>query len=332
MGIDEQNYFFYFILFILVNIVLFLVYRIYEGKAKEQLIQDRLDSVVPIANGNRETENGLFSSKGKSDTLLERKINAILSKRSTTDEPLQLILYRCGIKTDVTKILALITAMLVFVSLILLYGLKFTLFQSIPLSLGIVFFGTYSIFNRMTERRKIKFFESLPQAVDIILRGIRAGGSIEKTFGVVAREVPSPLKEEFEGIIRELEFGVPYDRVLATSARRVDLSDYYFLVTSLIIQRQSGGSLSDVLENILYVLHRSLEMKTKVRVVSAEGRLSGIVLAALPLLIAGFMARFNPEHLQFFYEDPLGNKLLYIIFGLFFLGYVTIKRMVNIKL
>lgn len=330
---SENSYFLYFLIFLFANIVLFLFYRFYEAKAREQAVQDRLDTLITSSKSGtaNNATKGLFEKKTKSESLLDRKLNAILSKRSSTDQPLQLFLYRCGISMSATKIFLILMISYIIVFLLFNYILKLDVYKSFLISIGGISFGFYTLLSRLEAKRKKLFLYSLSQAVDIILRGIRSGSSIEKTFAIVARESSSPLKEEFEEILKEIEFGVAYDRVLVTSANKVDINEYYFLVTALIIQRQSGGSLSDVLENIIYVLDRTSEMKTKVRIVSAEGRLSGIVLAALPLLVGLFMYKFNPEHLMFFYYDPLGNKLAFSILFLFFCGYLSIRKIITIK-
>lgn len=331
---SETTYLVYFLIFIIANITLFLIYRLYESKINNQVLLDRLDTVASQTQSSaREGGKGkLFGSKTKSEGLLERKINFILSKRSTTDQPLQLFLYRCGIKTPPSTILLIFLGCWIFLLLLLTFVVKYEIITSLLISLFVSFFIFYSYLNYLGNKYKQAIINSLPQAVDIVLRGIRSGSSIEKTFEVVARESPSPLKEEFEGILQEIEFGVSYDRVLVTSANRVDLSEYYFFVTALIIQRQSGGSLSDVLENILYVLHKTSEMRTKIKGISAEGKLSGIVLAFLPVILALVLWQFHPDHISFFYYDPLGNKFFYTILGFFFLAYLSIKRIINIKI
>ncbi len=329
----ETEYFFYFIIFIVANIMLFIFYRFYESNLKNQALLDRLDSVFSLNHSSERdgAKRKLFGPKNKAEGLLERKINAILSKRTTTDQPLQLFLYRCGIKTPASNILLILIGSWFLINLFVSLVLSYELIHSIIISLVATIFLFYNYLNRLGNKYKQAIITNLPQAVEIVLRGIRSGSSIEKTFEVVARESPSPLKEEFEGILKEIEFGVPYDRVLVTSANRVDLNEYYFFVTALIIQRQSGGSLSDVLENILYVLYKTSEMRTKIKVISSEGRLSGIVLGLLPVCLALFLWKVHPDHLTFFYYDPMGNKMLYFILGFFFLAYLSIKKIVNIK-
>lgn len=328
-----NDYLFYFLVFVAANILLVLFYRYFEASAREQAIQDRLDAASPfLKKGNAGLAKGLFSSKSKSENLLERKINSIMTKRSDTDQPLQLFLYRSGINIDLTKIIIFIFIAWLLFLLFLYYFIKFDASRSVLFSFLGIGLGFSTLMTSRQNKRKRAFLDQLPQAVDIVLRGIRSGSSIEKTFTVVARESPAPLKDEFEKILNELAFGMPYDRVLINSANRINLSEFYFFVTALIIQRQSGGSLSDVLDNIIYVLGRSSEMQMKVKVLSAEGRMSGMVLGGLPVVIALFMYKFNPDHLQFFYSDPLGNKLFYFILILFFLGYVFIKRMLNIRI
>lgn len=328
-----NDYLIYFFIFIAANIILFLFYRYFEASEREQAVQNRLDAASSyINNSNTGTQKGLFTQKSKSESLLERKINSILSKRSDEEQPLQIMLYRCGISTDVSKIIFILFLFWLLFLLFLMYLVKLDPVKSVIFSFVGVSFIVFNVFSSMQNKRQRIFREHLPQTVDIVLRGIRSGSSIEKTFVVVARETPSPLKEEFEQIINELEFGLPYDRVLMNSADRVNLSEYYFFVTALIIQRQSGGSLSDVLDNIIYVLGRSTEMQAKVKVLSAEGRMSGLVLAGLPIFVGLFMYKFNPDHLQFYYVDPLGQKLFYAIIFLFFLGYISIKKMLQIRI
>jgi tight adherence protein B len=203
--------------------------------------------------------------------------------------------------------------------------------SAVFLSIFLTLFFSVFFMRILTNKRQAKFVTVLPMALDIISRAIRAGHSLERTLPMLAREVPDPVGKEFKKISEQLELGVSFEDTFREASLRVDLGDFYFFTSALIIQRQAGGSLSEIIENIVYVLHRRHEIRLKAKALTAEGRITGLILGALPVLFWVVIVFMRPEYLDYFLKDPFGKKLLYTAIGLLFAQYLTVRWMVNLK-
>ena len=149
---------------------------------------------------------------------------------------------------------------------------------------------------------------------------------------VVIKEVDVPLKHEFAQIIQQIEFGVTFDDALHQAADRIDLSDFYFFSTSLIIQRKAGGSLSEILDNIITSLNRANEIRSKIKVLSAEAKVTAYILGGLPVVLWIIMMQLNPSYLDFFQHEASGRKLLMFAIFLIACAGATIRYLIRIKI
>lgn len=310
-------------------VIFYMGYSLVEDKKESQKIKKRIESIGGFAGGTT-TINSKSVIRVTKESLLEKKLNAILSANKTGENLLQLKLYRCGIKLELKKI-GLYLAILWFaffsiLNIITHLGFMYSTLAAAGAMVSVVYFAL----SFLEKRRRKKTLVQLSTAVEIILRGIKSGSSVEKTFQIVARELGSPLEEEFNQITRELEFGVSFEKVMHRVAARINIPEFYFFTTALVIQRKSGGSLVDVLENIITTLNKIQEIRLKIKIYSSEAKTSGYVLACLPAVIWVVLMQIKPEHIEFFYTDPLGEKILYIAIGLFIGAFVMIKRLINL--
>jgi tight adherence protein B len=181
-------------------------------------------------------------------------------------------------------------------------------------------------------RKRLKTFASqLPDALELVARALRAGHSLAAGMHVVAEEMPSPIAEEFGRVYEEQNLGIPVEDSLRGICDRVPNLDLRFFVTSVIIQRQTGGDLAEILDKIGYVIRERYRILGQVKALTAEGRLSGIVLIALPFLLFFVMLHIKPDYVQALWVDPLGIKMS--VFGLIsqLVGAIVIKKIVDIK-
>mgnify|MGYP001035926396 CR=1 FL=1 len=263
------------------------------------------------------------------ETRLEKRLNNFLRKDRHGYGWVRLKLLRSGITHSLEKLITffIITSIIVGGSTFFLIHLS--IFKSIMWGVALTAVLFHILLKRYEEKRKKMISEHLAPAIEIILRGVRAGSQIDKTFRIVAREVPPPLKEEFEQMNSEIDFGADFDKVLHASAIRVNVPDYYFFITSLIIQRRTGGSLGDVLENIITTLNKSHELRLKIKVFSSEAKTSGYVLSGLPVIAILVLLKIKPEQIEFFLHDPLGQTLFMTAGCLIILAIVTIRQMIK---
>lgn len=183
----------------------------------------------------------------------------------------------------------------------------------------------------LKKKRIAKFQEQLPDALDLIARALKAGHAFSGGLKMVAEEFGDPVGTEFQKTLDEINFGVGVDLAMKNLAHRVDCPDLQFFVVSVIIQRESGGNLAEILEKIASLVRERFKLYGKVRSLSAEGKLSAIVLLSLPPFIAFYMFMVSPDYIGLLFKDPIGIALLVSAVCLMFAGVVVMKRMINIR-
>jgi tight adherence protein B len=180
-------------------------------------------------------------------------------------------------------------------------------------------------------RRSKAFARQLPEAMDLISRALRAGHSLGSGFHLVQQEMPAPLGPEFGRVYEEQNLGVSMDEALDNLAGRIQNLDLRFFATAVILQRTTGGDLAEILDKIGHLIRERFKIWGQIQALTGEGRLSGIVLLALPPVLALVMYRLNPDYLQMLFEDPMGQKMLSGAIFLQVVGALVIKKIVSIK-
>jgi tight adherence protein B len=181
------------------------------------------------------------------------------------------------------------------------------------------------------KRRAKKFNAQLPDALDLLSSSVRAGQSLNAAIQNVADEMPEPISDEFKILSDELTFGVSFDAALRHLAIRVDTSDVRFLTTALTIQKETGGNLSEVLDGLEKTVRERFRILGQVKTLTAQGKLSGLIVGVLPLALCAFLYFANPDYMRPLFEDKMGHWLLGTAVGLQLMGILLIRRIVNIK-
>jgi tight adherence protein B len=180
-------------------------------------------------------------------------------------------------------------------------------------------------------RRQRKFEEQFPEALDLISRALRAGHAFATGLGMVADELPEPVGAEFRLIHDQQNYGRPLADALRDFGARVPLLDARFFVTAVLTQRESGGNLAEVLDNLAGLIRERFKVKRHVRAVSAHGRITGWVLAFLAPTLAVILFLIAPEHMKLLIEDPLGVYMITGAMALQTIGVIAIRRIINIE-
>jgi tight adherence protein B len=181
------------------------------------------------------------------------------------------------------------------------------------------------------ERRVRKFEEQFPEAIELIARALRAGHAMTTGLALVAEELPEPVGGEFRLVYDRQNFGMSMPDALRLFAERVPLLDARFFVTAVLTQRESGGNLAEILDNLGDVIRQRFRVKRQIRVVTAHARLSGWVLVLIPVVIALAMVVVAPDHIMMLINDPLGVQMTMAAFGLWVLGYLAIRRLTDVE-
>ena len=186
------------------------------------------------------------------------------------------------------------------------------------------------LWNKRRTRLK-KFAQQLPDALELVARALRAGHSLAAGMHVVAEEMPSPIADEFGRVYEEQNLGIPIEESMKAMCDRVPNLDLRFFVTSVAIQRQTGGDLAEILDKIGYVVRERYRILGQVKALTGEGRLSGVVLIALPFALFAFMLHLKPEYVEALWTKELGIKMSVFAIIAQILGAIVIKKIVDIK-
>ena len=184
---------------------------------------------------------------------------------------------------------------------------------------------------RQRSVRVAKFEEQFPDALDLMSRAVRAGHAFPSTLGMVADEMPSPVGPEFKKTFDQQNFGLPLREALDGLAGRVPLLDIKFFVTAVAIQRESGGNLSEILENLGRVVRERFKIRRQVRVHTAHGRFTGYVLMALPAALAAALSYINPEQMQMLFREQMGQMMLAAAVVMQVVGFIWIRQVIKIE-
>jgi tight adherence protein B len=176
-----------------------------------------------------------------------------------------------------------------------------------------------------------KFEEQFPEALDVLSRAVRAGHAFQGALGMAAEELGSPVGPELKKAFEQQNFGLPLRDALDQLAARVPILDVKFFVTAVLIQRDSGGNLAEILDNLSSVVRERFKVLRQVRVHTAHGRFTGYVLLALPAFLAIALSMVNPEHMAPLFREPLGHTMLGSVIVMQVIGYVWIRKVIRIE-
>jgi tight adherence protein B len=182
------------------------------------------------------------------------------------------------------------------------------------------------------KRQRIAMFErQLPEALELVSRALRAGHAFSVGLKLVGEEAADPIGMEFRRVFEEVAMGVALPQALQNMTNRVDCVDLRFFVTSVLVQRETGGNLAEIIDSLATLIRKRFELHLRVRALSAEGRMSAIVLFGLPLIVGILLFKMNPEYMGLLFTDPMGQNLATVGSLLMVIGAVVMKRMVAIK-
>lgn len=248
-------------------------------------------------HADEHTKKALFIKKETS--LLDRLIpnpEELRTRLQKTGKDITLRKYAMA-----TIFIAIITA--IIANLIL--GLSLVPASAVGIFAGLFFPHTY--INMVTNSRLKKFTAQFPEAIDLIVRGLRAGLPITESIYAVSREMPNPIATEFGTITDEIKLGKTMDEALWATAKRLDTPDFKFFVISLSVQQETGGNLTETLTNLSEILRGRTRLKLKIKAMISEGKASAYIIGSLPFLMCGLLSVMNYEYMSVMFTDPKGQ-------------------------
>ncbi len=240
------------------------------------------------------------------------------------------LLLQSGLSWSVAQFIG-VTGALLLAALLLLAAWSMPLPGALLL-LSCAVSGPFLLVLRARAARLKKIEAQLPEAADFLARALRAGHSFSNVLQMVGDELNEPISGEFKMAHEEINYGVPMNEALQNLAARIPLTDLRYLVIAVLVQRESGGNLAEVLVSIARIIRARLKLLGQVRVLSAEGRMSAWVLGLMPVVMIGVMALVNPQYIRLLWTDPSGIKLLWYAAGMVALGVVWMRNVIRIKI
>jgi tight adherence protein B len=255
--------------------------------------------------------------------------DAVLARMGRITDPMQRTISQAGLQVTVgTVLLASVFAGLLTYVLVM----WFLRLPMVAVISGLIAtYLPYGFVRMKRTRRMYKFEEQFPEAIDLLARALRAGHALTTGLSMVGEEMAEPVGPEFRLLFDQQNFGMPLPQALREFASRIPIIDARFFVTAVLTQREAGGNLSEVLDNLANIIRDRFRVKRQVRVISAHGRITGWVLSALPTCLALFFAASSPEVYRKFYADPFGIQMIVVALGLQLVGVLIIRRIVQIE-
>jgi len=256
------------------------------------------------------------------------KLNTALAQMSRISAPLQRDITQAGLNVTVSTLLLSSGCLALATYLVTGY---FTPIAVIAIAAGALAATVPFLYvKRMKARRLKQFEEQFPEAIDLIGRALRAGHAFTTGLAMVAEEIPKPVGEEFKLLYDRQNFGMPLPDAMKAFAARLPLIDARFFVTAVLTQRETGGNLGEVLDNLASVIRDRFRVKRQVRVLTAHGRITGWILAGLPPSLAAAMFVVSPSHMRMLVDDPLGVQMIVGALVLQVIGTLIIRKLVDI--
>jgi tight adherence protein B len=261
-----------------------------------------------------------LSSIGAFDKLLRRS--------DTRTQSLAALIQQSGVKVTVGTVIAA-SALLALVTFYFTARLTGWAILGLPAAATVAMIP-FSALKYLRTRRMLKFEEQFPETLDLIARALRAGHAFTTGLEMAASEMPAPVSEEFRVLYEQQNYGMPMPDALKRFAERVPVLDARFFVTAVLIQRESGGNLAEVLGNLSGVIRERFRVKRQMRVASAHGRITGWVLVALPPVLGTLIMAVNEEARELMFGERLGIQMMIGAAVLQGIGTLIIRKIVNI--
>jgi tight adherence protein B len=296
-----------------------------QRNARARLIKDRLANVQKAPEREPDEELALLRDEQLSqipalDTLL---------RRSARVSAIQDALTQAGMKFRAGNFLMLCLLCGALAGLAAVLYTKNPAIAWAALVIGGVL--PYSVVSYRRQKRFEKFEELFPEAIDTLARAVRAGHAFTTALEMISNEVTEPLSGEFRKLYEEQKFGMPVRDALMNLTERVPLVDVKFFVTAVMLQRETGGNLAEILDNLSYVIRERFKIQRQVRVHTAQGRLTMALLMAMPPTVVAILLVFSPDFVKPLFYDPIGHALLVVSIALQTVGYFVIRKIIKIQ-
>ncbi len=313
------------IVFVAVTLAAFAVISLFDERTERaRTMRDRLSNV-----DKRDDQPQPEAELLRDETLSQIPAFDDFLRRSGRISELQKVLSQGHVDSRAGNFLMLCAISAVALGLVAILFGRSWIFGWVGLLLG--FFIPYAWAAHMRTKRFAKFEEKFPEAIDTLARAVRAGHAFTTALEMIANEISEPVASEFRQLYEEQKFGLPVRDALINLTERIPLVDVKFFVTAVMLQRETGGNLAEILDNLSYVIRERFKILRQVRVHTAQGRLTMVLLMALPPTLVMIMLTVNRGFIEPLFTDPLGHALIVGGITLQTIGYFVIRRIIRIQ-
>jgi tight adherence protein B len=314
------------LVFLVVAVATFAVASLFDQRrAQARLIKDRLAMAQKAPEREPNEELALL----RDEQLSTIPVLDTLLRRSSRVSAIQEALTQAGMRLRAGNFLALC------VGCGILAGFTALVWAGNPAiawaALVIGAFVPYSFVSYRRQKRFEKIEELFPEAIDTLARAVRAGHAFTTALEMISNEISEPLAGEFRKLHEEQKFGMPVRDALMNFTERVPLVDIKFFVTAVMLQRETGGNLAEILDNLSYVIRERFKIQRQVRVHTAQGRLTMALLMAMPPVVVLVLEIFSPDFVSPLFHDPIGHFLVVVSIALQTIGYFVIRKIIRIQ-
>lgn len=301
----------------------YLLWKAYKGPQAKK-IETRLRALSASLDNSKQTQ--LLKQRMLSEVPAFERFLLSISKAQRLDR----FILQAGLNWTVSRLLLSCAALGLTAGLLVAYGAHQPLLISTLAGAAV---GALPLLHvgRQRSKRLGKFERQLPDALDLITRALRSGHAFPSALQMVGEEMPDPVAAEFGIVHDEVNFGVSLQQALTNLSERIPLTDLRYFIVSVLIQRESGGNLTEVLGNLSRLIRERLKLMGKIKVLSSEGRLSAWILGLMPFGLAGAMYLVNPEFMSPLWKDPIGIAIIQYLLTMMVLGALVLMKIIKIR-
>lgn len=293
-------------------LVLLLLYAI---SADQRQMQKRFNGLTSLSATDLTNLKKARKSREKSKHKVLKKLENDLSMSGILIRPSEFLLLWIGLSMIPSTLVFMLGGNIIFSIILLLFGLLVP-----PLYV-----------NKKRATRVELFDQQLIDAISIMSSCLKAGLTFQQALVSISTEMPNPISEEFGRVVKELKLGSSIETSLTRLSDKIGSQNFMMIVSAILIQRQTGGNLSEILTNISGTIKERFKIKNEIKVLTATARTSGLVVGLMPLVIILVFLLFNPDYVTIFFESNLGIAMVVIAIVMEVIGYLIIRRIVNIK-
>jgi tight adherence protein B len=315
-----------FLFFAVLTLSFLLVLFYLRPKASEKAMEKRI-TLFTVTKAREFDAEALPVAVPEPTAFLERISFSIQNTEFAKD--IQLLILHSGSKTTLTSVLG--SSVFIAIGAAMLAHLTIDLMPVDVVAFGVGLGSRWGLLKFKKARRIDAFNQALPDAIELIARALRAGHAMGSSIEIVSEQSVEPLASEFGIVFQQQKFGIPFRDALLDLGSRVPSKDLHFLITAILVQKETGGDLTEILDRTTHVIRERVRIEGEIRTYTAQGRLTGWILASLPIVLLLLINVVTPGYSSILFHDPTGQKLLYAGATLIVIGGLIIRKIVDIK-